>query len=463
MNGGVLLVLLLAVTWTLPGWGAETTEPTRIMNWQHGRKAAVSITYDGGTINQCKVAVPIMDRMGFQATFYIVTGDITGSTHKGEFIGRPVEEILRESATMSVNATNFFERATAVRYLGYEEMLGYHTRAGDMFELRKTEDAYHHIEEAYAKVRNSQVKRLPSPGIPDNDTVDVSWTELKSLAARGYEFGSHSVTHPQPAICDDANLRYEIEKSREEILRFLGPEHTFSAELPHGSENPRVMDLAMQVYPALRNRMPAGYLEEINRWNRKDPLSSNKEYVQWQRGPRTRTTVAEMTGWIDTCLKRDNIWLVLTFHGIDGIGYEPKTGADLEAFLGYIQARQDEVWVATFRDATKYMRERMNATVRHEARAGPATQAESATRVGPATQGDIIRIELTHPLDPALYNLPLTLKTRIPANWEAVRVSQGTNNILISDFCSEPNGRYILYQATPNANPVELSQAPNGR
>jgi len=421
-------------------WAGEiTTAPTEITKWPHARRTAVSITFDGGTINQFKVAVPIMDELKLPATFFIVTGDITGSQYKGGFIGRPVAEILRESATVPISKDNFFERATAVRYLGYEETMAYHTRAGDMFELGKLNEAHQHIDEAYTRVRNGELKRLPSADIPDNPTVDVSWDELKALSARGYEFGSHSVTHPQPAICDDPNLRYEIEKSREEILKHLGSKHTFSCELPHGSENTRVMELGLKAYPALRNRMPADYLQEINRWSRKDPLASRKEYVQWQRGPKSKTTVPEMAGWLDTCLTRDNIWLVLTFHGIDGIGYEPKTGADVRAFFECLNSHRSDVWVATFGDATKYIRERMHATVR--------------TKI----EGGKIRVEVKHKLDAALYNVPLTLKTYVPEEWKRAHVSQQGHTALIQTR-TDRRGRYVLYAIVPNARPAELAQ-----
>ena len=66
-----------------------------------------------------------------------------------------------------------------------------------------------------------------------------------------------------------------------------------------------------------------------------------------------------MRGWVDTIVRRDNIWLVLVFHGVDGIGWEPKTGAELEEYFSYIKSLEGRVWVATFQDVTKYMRERM--------------------------------------------------------------------------------------------------------
>ncbi len=430
----LILVLFIAMTSSVP-LQAENVGRTEILKWQDGKTAAVSITYDGGTINQFRVALPIMNELGLPATFFIVTGDITGSQYPGKFIGRPVEEIIQETVTVPLNEENFFERATAVRFLGYEGTIPHHTRAGDFFELGKFGEAYSEIDAAYMKVRRGEYQPLAEPF--DNETVDISWAELKTIAAQGHEFASHSVSHPQFAICDDANMKYELEKSKEELLNQLGPRHTFSHECPHGSENPRVMRFALATYPALRNRMPEEFLEELNRWNRMDPGASAKEYVQWQRGPKTVTPLDEMKSWVDTCLAHDNIWLVLVLHGIDGIGYQPKTGEEIRHYFNYIKANEDRIWVATFQDVTKYIRERMNG------------------EVSSSKQDDSIRVKLTHTLDPGLYDLPLTLKTYIPPEWGAVRVKQG-ERMQHFEAGRDPEGRFVLYQALPNAAPVEL-------
>jgi len=410
---------------------------TAIERWQDGKQGAVSITYDGGTINQFKVALPIMNELGLKASFFIVTGDITGSRWKGEFIGRPVEEILEESVTVPLKEENFFERATAVRYLGYEDVGPHHTRAGDFFELGKFGEAYSEIDEAYMKVRRGEYKPLTEPY--DNETVDVSWDELKVIAAQGHEFASHSVSHPQLAICDDQNILFELEKSRDEILEHLGPKHTFSHECPHGSENPRVMKFALSTYPVLRNRMPEPFLAELNRWNKTPPGQPDKEYVQWQRGPKTSTTMEEMKSWMDTTLDSDKIWLVLVFHGVDGIGYQPKTGEELKEYFTYLHSVEDRLWVATFRDVAKYLRERMYGQVRS------------------AMEGERIQVNLTHSLDAALYDLPLTLKTRVPAEWSTATVTQGETIRTITVERDDADS-FILYQAIPNAGTIEIRE-----
>jgi peptidoglycan/xylan/chitin deacetylase (PgdA/CDA1 family) len=410
---------------------------TTIERWPDGHRAAVSITYDGGTINQFKVARPIMNDLGLPATFFVVTGDIDGSQYQRTFIGRPVSEIATEVADgIPTTPENFFERAGAVRILPFREAIDFHTRAGDLFELGKTLEAYAMIEDGFKQAARGLLTPVPPGGGQINADVDATWNDLRAYASEGHEFASHSVSHAQHAILDDPNMSYELENSRVEILRFLGPEHTFSVEVPYGTENDRVTAKTLALYPASRNRMPDDFLDEINRWDDTDPGTSEKEYVQWQRGPKSATPLNEMQSWIDKIVTRDNIWLVLVFHGVEGIGWEPKTAAELKAYFEYIAERED-VWVAPFRDATRYMRERMAAVVTSVA------------------DGDEIRVELTHGLDPALYNYPLTLRTRVPAGWEIAEVTQGSSRIVVP-VVQHQGGAYVSYDALPHDGSVVL-------
>src|ERR1700712_1965264 len=92
---------------------------TVITKWKDDKTGAVSLTFDDGNRNQFKYALPIMERLHLPATFYIITGNIKGSVYQGKFIGRPVEDIIKESASNPTNADNYFERASAAKYLGY--------------------------------------------------------------------------------------------------------------------------------------------------------------------------------------------------------------------------------------------------------------------------------------------------------------------------------------------------------
>jgi hypothetical protein len=104
-----------------------------------------------------------------------------------------------------------------------------------------------------------------------------------------------------------------------------------------------------------------------------------------------------MTGWVETSLDH-GVWLVLVIHGIDGVGYQPLPTERVRAFFDFVKAREDRLWVATFQDGTKYVRERMKSTI-------------ATTPAGHA-----IEVTVTHSLDPKLYDLPLTARTSVPAN-----------------------------------------------
>jgi peptidoglycan/xylan/chitin deacetylase (PgdA/CDA1 family) len=430
------IVGLMVISNRIAPCQAGTTEITK---WQHGKTAAVSLTYDDGSINQFRVAVPIMDSFNFPATFFIITGEIPGSHYNGTFIGRPTKDIIQDTATISTNTDNFFERASAIGFLGYEGTLDYHTQAGETFDegnsAESTAKAYGIIDEAYAKVRQGAFK--PKIAYNHSNSNQITWPEIASLADRHYEFASHTVTHPRLAVLDDANLIYELEKSRQELLDHLGFKHTFSVECPYGTENERAVQFALERYQLARNRMPDAFVADIDRFRDTDPVSSKKEYVRWQRGALTETSMGTMKSWVDITVSHDNIWLVLVFHGVDGIGWKPKTGSELKEYFEYIKFKEDKLWVATFQDVAKYMRERTHSDVR--------TYRES----------NEISVVLRDDLTDASYDLPLTLKTQVPPGWRTVEIRQGDQVKRVEAF-QEKGANYVLYQAVPNAEAVRL-------
>jgi hypothetical protein len=162
--------------------------------------------------------------------------------------------------------------------------------------------------------------------------------------------------------------------------------------------------------------------------------------VQWQRGPLAETSMELMKSWVNGVSMDDNIWLVLVFHGVDGVGWEAKPHQELEEYFTYIKEHENRLWVATFGDVTRYMRERMNA------------------RVNSRMEGNRIVIDFTHTLDPELYSLPLTLKTYVNPSWTEVSISQNNDTHKMEPQLDE-NGMYVMYQAVPNEGQIEISDS----
>ena len=414
---------------------------TEITKWQYGKNGAVSLTYDDGSINQFRVAVPIMDSFGFPATFFIVTGQIPGSQYHGTFIGRPTNVIIEETATVPTDKGNFFERASALAFLGYQGITDYHTRAGETYDEGKDfAKAYGIVDDAYAKVRQGTIKPVAAHEASTNQEGGVTWDELDALSKHGYEFASHTVTHPRVAVLDDVNLVYELEKSRLDLFDHLGFKHTFSVECPYGTEDSRGVAFALQRFQAARNRMPDSFVEDLDRASTADPTLSKKEYVRWQRGVLTKTSMKLIKSWVDTAATHNNIWLVFVSHGVDGIGWEPKTHQEIREYLEYLKSKEASLWIATFQDVTKYIRERVHGEVRSY------------------QDGDAVSVVLRDDLTDLSYDLPLTLKTYVPIDWRVVEVRQG-KRVTRAEAIHDQERGYVLYEAATNAEVIRLTPA----
>jgi len=62
----------------------------------------------------------------------------------------------------------------------------------------------------------------------------------------------------------------------------------------------------------------------------------------------------------------------------------------------------------------------------------------------------VLRSEVTN----VEYDLPLTLKTRVPDEWKAVEIQQGEIRKQV-DVVQSNGAKYVLYQAVPNAEAVK--------
>lgn len=409
---------------------------TEITKWQGNKSGAISITFDDGIVNQFTIAKPILDSLEMNSTFYIITGKVEGSG-EGKFIGREPQEIIHETAAIPTDSDNFFERASLIAFTGTSEAEDYHARAGSLFEQGKIEEAYELIDEGYEKIRKGTIRDTDDVVFHNNVEDTTTWTQYKSYAAQGHEIASHTVTHPRLAVLDEVNMRYELEQSKADLMKYIGPESTFSAEGPYGTEDERVMEIAHEIYPSLRNRMPEDWLEEINRGSQMTPGESEKEYVQWQRGPITRTDLNLMKSWVDTLKSHDNTWLVLVFHGVENLGWEPKTRQELVDYFSYMKSQEGQAWIAPFREVTKYLRERKSSRIESE------------------FNGDHISLNLISDLDSEIYQVPLTLKTYIPESWAEVQVTQGEVSVE-GRKSQDEQGAYVLYEAKPHGGTIEI-------
>ena len=147
----------------------------------------------------------------------------------------------------------------------------------------------------------------------------LTWDEFRSAGKQGHEIGNHLVSHAHTPGLDEANILYEAMKADEDIRAQMGEEHAFSIEASYGIHDPRVEKILVPRFPLTRNWVTDEFMDGILRGDDRDPATMKKEYVQWQRGPITKTSVEEMKAWVDKSLATGT-WLVLVIHGVEGIG-----------------------------------------------------------------------------------------------------------------------------------------------
>jgi hypothetical protein len=72
-------------------------------------------------------------------------------------------------------------------------------------------------------------------------------------------------------------------------------------------------------------------------------------------------------------------------------------------------------------------------------------------------KGKNILVKVTHSLDTLQYDLPLTLKTYVPAGWREVQVEQGAKVVIRAQ--NDSQGSFVLYRAMPGGGTVRLSKS----
>lgn len=438
----LIIISILLIFIVFPG---NIFSQTRILKWQDAKEGCVTLTFDDGSINQFRIALPLMNERGFSATFFINTGNLPGSKYKPTFVGRPIQEIISESKTVLTDASNLYERCSVLRYLGQirsiNEIKDFNDMTiGETFEEGKHKKAFQIVDAAFANLRKSgkEFKVEENFDYRAGEDYAITWDDLRVTANQGHEIANHTISHPYLPVMDKANILYEVEKCKADLLINLGVAHTLSIECPYGIEDDRVLEYVNPIYPFVRNRLTDPYIKEILRGDPGEPVSDGKEYVQWQRGPLSKTTISEMKEWIHKTIN-NNVWLLLVFHGIEGIGWEPLSREILMEYFEHIKAKEDHFWVATFQDAFKYIRERMNSSVNSK------------------ISSDIITVTLSHDLDQQIYNLPLTLTTEVPVSWESVSVQQGEMKEYLT-IKKDGNIAFVQYHAVPNASKIIISK-----
>jgi peptidoglycan/xylan/chitin deacetylase (PgdA/CDA1 family) len=147
---------------------------------------AAAITFDDGYADNHDVALPILQRHGLPATFFIATGYLDG----GCMFNDRITEIIRRTAVSSLDL-----RATALGDLGLHDLGSVEARRAAIHAvlLKLRHFAVDERNEFCARLqRQAGVAELPTD-------LMMSAGQVRRMHQAGMTIGAHTVTHPMLA------------------------------------------------------------------------------------------------------------------------------------------------------------------------------------------------------------------------------------------------------------------------
>ena len=247
----------------------------------------------------------------------------------------------------------------------------------------------------------------------------------------GHEIGSHTERHPDLTTLTPAEMQDEIVGSKTVIDAQITSQKCVSFDYPSGTYNNSVVSIVQNRYIAARG---------VDCYLNSEPFQFyTLGGCEIGDGADGTYTLAQMETWADAAQQQKQ-WLVVIFHGVDGIGWEPLPIDTITAYLDYLKAKN--LGVRTLGAMVKYIRERAAATL-------------SVV----SSSSDQIVLSLTDTVDDTIYSEPLTIRSEVPSSWALVDVQQGSSIITVASAV-EGTTTAIYYNAIPDRGLITVRSSP---
>ena len=189
----------------------------RVLPLQHGVRLlregelpprAMAITFDDGYADNHDVALPLLQKHGMSATFFIASGFLNG----GRMWNDTIIEAMRFTPLREMDLRGIGDSPLGCLPIQSIEQ----RRAAAMHLIRTVK----HLRPE-ARLRAVEVIADRAECALPTDLM-LSTAKLKSLRSAGMDIGAHTVSHPILASLDTTAARREIEAGRSELEAMLG-------------------------------------------------------------------------------------------------------------------------------------------------------------------------------------------------------------------------------------------------
>lgn len=169
---------------------------------------ALAITFDDGYADNHSVALPILQRHGLSATFYIATGFLDGGRMWNDTVIESVRRCTRPVLDL-----------TALQLDGLQQLpLATLDQRRAAISALIARIKYLPVAERLQKV--GALAELSGACLPED--LMMTSGQVKAMHQAGMLIGAHTVSHPILARLDAASARLEIEQSRQTLEGLTG-------------------------------------------------------------------------------------------------------------------------------------------------------------------------------------------------------------------------------------------------
>jgi peptidoglycan/xylan/chitin deacetylase (PgdA/CDA1 family) len=170
---------------------------------------AACITFDDGYADNHVVALPILQRHGLCATFFIATGFLGG----GRMFNDSIIETIRRATGATLDLRGLGVEGLGVLALGDQGARRHAIEA--LLRALKYRPQAERDELTRAVQASANVAELP-------DSLMMTPEQVRGLHSAGMQIGAHTVSHPILARLDESQAQSEIAASRDALQDLLG-------------------------------------------------------------------------------------------------------------------------------------------------------------------------------------------------------------------------------------------------
>jgi peptidoglycan/xylan/chitin deacetylase (PgdA/CDA1 family) len=177
---------------------------------------AACVTFDDGYRDNVEIALPILERLGVHATFFIASGFLDGGRMFNDTVIEAVRRIPGYTVSLpELGAVDLPIRSARERRLAIDRLLG------------KSK----YLDDAARSEICQRIAALAQGHLPTD--LMMSSAQLRALSAAGMEIGGHTVSHPILANTPDDVAVREIADNRAALEAITGKRVTLFA-YPNG-------------------------------------------------------------------------------------------------------------------------------------------------------------------------------------------------------------------------------------